>query len=104
MNKGAVVLSADIAGPEGSKLGVTGDICCCQYAVDGGGVAECEDDATDGVRLECRRWSMKFAGFPKDWGQFPTRPDGLLRHVGRTSLNEVMALVRFNILHKGVRT
>jgi hypothetical protein len=38
--------------------------------------------------------------FAKAWGHVFARPDGLLRMVGRTSLNEVYALVRFNILSR----
>jgi hypothetical protein len=60
-------------------------------------VAESEVDGIDGARLDRRRLIADF-GFVKAWGQLLTRPDGLLRTVGCTSLNEVYALVRFNAL------
>ena len=52
------------------------------------------DDA-DGVRLG--RWTAILI-FDRAWGQFPTRPDGLLRIVGWTSLKDVYALECFKAL------
>jgi hypothetical protein len=54
-------------------------------------------DGVDDARLDRQRWVVD-VGFFKAWGQLVTKPDGLLRTVGRTSLNEVYALVRFNAL------
>lgn len=60
----------------------------CQKGAGGGGVTESEDiEDADGVRLG-RRSCVATPAFVKTWGQLPTRPDGLLRTVGRISLNE----------------
>ena len=48
---------------------------------------------------------MAVLGFVITWGQLLTRPDGLLRTVGRISLNELYALECFKALGKNtVRT
>ena len=54
------------------------------------------DDA-DGVRLGCR---VDMLIFNRAWGQFLTRPDGLLQIVGWASLKDVYTLVRFKALRQ----
>ena len=90
----------DIVEPKESTLGMTGDRCGCQEEVDGNGVAGSvwvERNGVDGVRGEGWRWAAGVV-FAKTRGQLLTRPEGLLRTVGRTSLNELCVLVRFKVL------
>lgn len=80
---------------------MTGDDCGGQEA-NGDGLAESawvEDDGVDGVRGDDRRRVAEL-GFIKARGQLSTRPDGLLWIVGRSSLNEVYAFVRFKLLNE----
>ena len=75
--------------------------CGCHDRVRVAGSARVEDDSdnVDGDRGETRRW---VAGpvLDRTRGQLLTRPAGLLRTVGRTSLNELYVLVRFKLLDK----
>ena len=66
----------------------------------GDGVVErtrAEDDAIESVGVD-GVWRIAGPVLAKTWGQLPTRPDGLFRTVGRTSLNEAYVLVRFKLL------
>lgn len=78
-----------------------GDGYGCQEDANGDGVMGStrvlDEDGVRDVRGEGWR---RVAGFVSaiTWGQSVTRPDGLLRTVGRISLNELYAFWRFKAL------
>ena len=94
---------------------MVGNMSCCQEVVNSDGLRTWDDDdGVESVELERlwrgeperlwggepeRPWRGELA-FVMTWGQWVTRPDGLLRIVGRTSLSELNAFARFRALEK----
>ena len=94
---------------------MVGNMSCCQEVVNSDGLRTWDDDdSVESVELERlwrgeperlwggepeRPWRGELA-FVTTWGQWVTRPDGLLRIVGRTSLSELNAFARFRALEK----
>ena len=86
---------------------MVGNMSCCQEVVNSDGLRTWDDDdGVESVELERlwrgepeRLWRGKLA-FVTTWGQWVTRPDGLLRIVGRTSLSELNAFACFRALEK----
>ena len=72
--------------------------CSRQKGVGVAGSIWVEDDGVNGVRGKTRQRLVAGPVLDRTRGQLLTRPDGLLRAVGRISLNEAYALVRFKLL------